>query len=51
MTINDRTYELAQGRVFMIRADGTLRQIVKHPERLVTKDELNQFVAELPPEQ
>ncbi len=50
VTINDRIHDLSKGRVFLIRDDGSLRQIAMRPERIVVGDELEKFMSSLPPE-
>jgi hypothetical protein len=49
-TIDQRTYDLTRGRVFLVRPDGTLRQIALRPERVVPDHSLKKFIAGLPPE-
>ncbi|GAA5483620.1 serine/threonine-protein kinase [Haloferula sargassicola] len=49
-TIDQADYDLAQGRVFLQRDDGTFRQVAARPERILSGDELKEFINELSPE-
>jgi hypothetical protein len=51
VTLNSEERDLNQGRVFLFRPDGSLRQLPIHPDHFISDNELDEFAASLPKEQ
>nr|WP_255518971.1 serine/threonine-protein kinase [Luteolibacter marinus] len=49
-TLDQDTYDLTRGRVFLQGSDGTFRQISGRPDRILSGEDLKLFVEDLPAE-
>lgn len=49
-TLDQDTYDLTRGRVFLQGSDGTFRQVAGRPDRILSGEDLKKFVENLPSE-